>query len=233
MKTTIQRLSFDFRLNQCQTPAFRGAIIKAMGDKAHPLMHNHIEEGLRYAYPLVQYKVFNKRPCIICIGEVGKDIRQILTEEENLTLDILGMKRKCKVIEIEEREFTPRIDDQPKYYSLTSYLPLTGDNVKEYDSLMALTDKICMIEKILTGNILSFFKGIGYSAEKQIVCVVTSIDKKYDVGYKHVHFHAFDLHFVSNVQLPAYIGLGKSSSIGMGILQEHPLPEKYIIPDKA
>ncbi len=228
MTLSIHRLSFDIKLKDNLNSSFRGAVIKAMGAEAHPLMHNHIEDGLRFAYPLVQYKIIDEHPTIISIGDIGDEIRHTISQQDPFLLTIQGKKRRCNVLENDVQEYIPMIGDNPIYYSITSYIPLTGDNVCEYDSLMALTDKICMLEKILTGNILSFFKGIGYCADRQILCVITSIDKQYQVDYKKVRFRAFDMHFVSNVELPNYIGLGKSTSVGMGIIQSHPLPEPFI-----
>ena len=135
---------------------------------------------------------------------------------------------ECKLEHIQIDLYTLATSDQPIYYSINQYIPLTGDNVQEYDSLMALTDKICLLEKIMTGNILSFFKGIDYHVDEQIVCVITSIEQQHTIKYKGVHFRAFDMHFVSNVLLPDYIGLGKSTSIGMGTIKRLPLPKEFL-----
>jgi hypothetical protein len=208
-------------------PAFRGAIIRAMGDKAHPLMHNHDGEGLRFAYPLVQYKVLDGHPAIVAFGDVGEYLARHFEQHKELTLELRGRERIFKLSESSCCDYSPIYNDNPKYYSMARYLPLTETNVLEYKSLMALTDKICFLEKIITGNILSFFKGIGYTATEQIEAVITSIDKQEMIVYKGVHFMAFDLHFVSNLVLPDYIGLGKSSSVGMGVVCQEPLPEQF------
>ena len=163
----------------------------------------------------------------MAIGEVGDFLYEYF--EAHQVLDLVVQKRKvaCALTDADRSLYIPEIEDAPKYYSLTDYLPLTDKNVETYDSLMALTDKICFLEKILTGNILSFFKGIGYTSEQQIVPVVTSIERQHTIVYKKVHFRAFDLHFVSNVVLPDGIGLGKSTSIGMGSVKQEPLPEQF------
>ena len=223
----IYHFIFEGRLSEKSVPAFRGAVIKAMGEHAHPLMHNHDGEGLRFAYPLVQYKLTDGHPSIVAFGEVGRHLAYHFEQIKETDIRIQGKKRLLKLSDASCCDYEPTFDDAPKYYSLTRYLPLTDTNVEEYASLMALTDKICFLEKILTGNILSFFKGIGYAATEQIVTVVTSIESQDVIVYKGVHFKAFDLHFVSNLVLPDNIGLGKSSSVGMGIVCQKPLPEQF------
>ncbi len=225
--TKLYQFIFEAKLSENTVPAFRGAIARAMGIYAHPLMHNHDKEGLRFAYPLVQYKVLNGHPAIVALGDVGSFLAQYFESHREMTLILHGKKRVFKLSEANFCDYSPLFDNSPKYYSLTHYLPLTDSNVQEYRSLMALTDKICFLEKILTGNVLSFFKGIGYTAKEQIETVITNIDKQDVIIYKGVHFMAFDLHFVSNLELPDSIGLGKSSSVGMGIVCRETLPEQF------
>ena len=81
-----------------------------------------------------------------------------------------------------------------------------------------IAEKITLLEKILTANILSFAKGIGVHIENNIECKITSISEPYFPTYKQTKLTAFDVEFKTNVFLPNYIGLGKSSSVGFGIL---------------
>lgn len=227
MTYKIHTLSFGFSLPADHISAFRGAIIKAMGDDAHPLMHNHEENGLRFAYPLVQYKLVDGRPTILAIGDVGEYLCRHFAEVEQLTLTIRGKEYVCGCPEMACTDYEPYFEEAPKYYAITRYLPLTDENFAEYYSLMALTDKICLLEKICVGNILSFLKGLDYHADDQIAVAITQIDRQYTIFYKGVNFTAFDMHFVTNALLPDGIGLGKSSSMGMGIVAQKTLPEQF------
>ena len=228
--TPIHLLKFDTPLKSGQIPIFRGAIVKEMGDYAHPLMHNHTENGLRFSYPLVQYKVFDGNAAIVAFGEVAYHIQEYFhMKNDEITLHFGKMKRACRLIEVEIQEYEFETTESPNYYSITDYIPLTEENVTEYDNLMALTDKISFIESILTGNVISMFKGLNHYINERIVSVICSIENQHTIRYKGVNFRAFDLHFVSNAVLPDYIGLGKSTSIGMGIIQKEVLPENFAI----
>ena len=198
-----------------------------MGNNAHPLMHNHTDDGLRFGYPLVQYKVNDGKVCIVAFDEAGEHLLHYFKSHESISVIIHKKQYDCKLERARSESYNPIISELPYYYSIVNYLPLTDDNVQEYDGLMALTDMICFLENILTGNILSFLKGIGHFTEERIVTVITEMEGPSTIKYKGVHFRSFNLHFVSNVLLPSHIGLGKSTSIGMGTLQRMELPEKF------
>jgi len=229
MTCDIHQIRFEKALKKKQLQSFRGGIIKTMGEQAHTLMHNHIEDGLRFGYPLVQYKVIEGKAAIIAIGDIGRQIVQFFKDMESAAATHPSLISKYRIESYEQLEYTPEVDDEPHYYKICDYLPLTDDNVAEFDSLMALTDKICLIENIITGNILSFFKGIGFFTNQHITSVVTSLDQLSTIRYKGVGFRAFNLHYVTNAILPSWIGLGKSTSIGMGTLSMCPNPERYLL----
>lgn len=76
MKTlTIQ---FDTPMALSEVPFFRGAVLASLC-KADVLFHNHGKEGLRYSYPLVQYKSIGDRAAIFCIGDGTKVINSFFS----------------------------------------------------------------------------------------------------------------------------------------------------------
>ena len=225
--STIHRFVFGPLPAKTSVTTFRGAFVKAMGDRASLLMHNHSSEGLRYAYPLVQYKYVDGSPTIVAFDKMGDEIADFLKDGGTK----LRLARKTVGLDLrshEQTEYEPVTEDAPKYYSLTSWLPLTDKKDKRYASLMALTDRVCLLESVLVGNVLSFLKGLDYHAEEQLFCVVSDILKEYRVDYKDATFKAFDIHFVSNILLPDLIGLGKSASVGMGLLRREDLPQTFL-----
>ncbi len=84
--------------------------------------------------------------------------------------------------------------------------------------LEGVAEKIVFLEKILTANILSFAKGIDITINKNIECKIINIQEPYLITYKNTKLMAFNLEFKTNVYLPNFIGLGKSSSVGNGIV---------------
>ena len=73
-----------------------------------------------------------------------------------------------------------------------------------------------LLDRILIGNILSFYKGIGYNARKEIL--LTSELKEKQTKFKNIDMLAFEGSFVCNAILPEHIGLGKAVSRGFGTI---------------
>ena len=221
----IAILRFEENLSFVELRCFRGAIIDMVG-RDNPFFHNHETSGLRYAYPMIQYKVIEGHVCIAGIAEAAMAVIQLVNRFP-CSLSIGTKNMEFHVLDCKLVPFVPKLEITPKLYGLSNYIGLTDDNFKKYHSMLALSDKIVLLEQIITGNILSFLKGIGYFAEERIECVITKFCEPKELPYKHVKFDCFDLQFVSNIELPDFIALGKSGSVGFGTLSRLRLPDKF------
>jgi hypothetical protein len=215
LKTFYVRFESD--LGKGKVPAFRGAMIEKVG-RDNMLFHNHKSDtDLYYNYPLIQYKSVYHKPALFCIGQ-GVEAIQAFFLQKTWQLTVNGEKMDLQVAEMELKNYTPAIIEKPMQYRLQRWLALNAENVKNYQSLNTLTERSAFLERLITGNILSFAKGIGWTVEKPIVVNMTEIERAYTEKYKGVVFKAFDVAFNCNVKLPQYIGLGKSASHGYGIV---------------
>lgn len=221
----IAIVSYNGKLKYGEEQMFRGAFLKKLGDHASLLFHNHTENGLRYSYPLIQYKIVDEKPTIVGIGSGGEALLDIPREFE---LMIGKQQRKFTLNNINIEPYVPEIADEPKMYIIKRYIPLNSANMEEFDSFPALSDRICFLENIINANYLAFFKGINYHCDVEIQTVISSIERQYDLYYKGVKFYGFDMKFITNVLLPDGIGLGKSSSVGFGTLRRLPIPSRFI-----
>lgn len=214
----ISTYFFDGHLSAKLLPAFRGAVVKSLGDDADVAFHNHLQEGLAYNYPKVQYKVVDGHPVIVTI-DLNGDSMKVLLSDGFLNLSMGGKKQRFQLVDVLHQSYSPVISDDPKFYELSTYLPFNETNKEVYGSLVALTDRICKLEDIITANILSMLKGLGTQIEQQIEVAVTDMKYPFTTKYKGVEFDAFNLRFVSNILLPDHIGLGRSPSVGFGTLK--------------
>lgn len=196
--------------------AFRGAIIASL-EKDSILFHNHTEDGLRYSYPLIQYKRIGGKATIVCLGEGTESIGEFFSSA-NHEFDLNGKKGVFTIDTVRAYETTVDCTDTFFYYHLHSWLPLNQENYAIYNSLEGVVEKAQMLEKILIGNILSLLKGFDIYLDKQLIVNITHIIKEKTIRYKKVRFTGYDLEFKANIQLPNYIGIGKSASSGFGIL---------------
>ena len=164
-------------------------------------------------------------PCVVGIGQGAESLCDV---REKFELEIYNKRRVFDIDDISINTYTPSVEDSPKMYRLSRYIPLNHENLNEYECMPALTDRICFLERIIKANILSFFKGINYRCKEEIHVAISSIDSKSKLYYKGVEFKGFNLSFVSNVLLPAYIGLGKSPSVGFGTIKRIEIPKAYL-----
>lgn len=213
----IVKIEFDTPLKSSEIPAFRGAIVGLVGQD-NILYHNHLEEKkFHYAYPLIQYQSVRGRAGLVSIHFGTEEIHRLF--EKNMGMIRIGEEtRSLQVENIKINRFSIGVREEKFSYRIKSWLPLNETNYQEYQSLTALAAQLAMLEKILVGNILSFAKGIGWTIEEKVELEITDLEKVYPVFRKGKSLLAFDLRFKSNVFLPSDVGLGKSVSVGFGVV---------------
>ena len=201
-----------------ELPFFRGAIISKV-PREMVLFHNHIENGFRYRYPLIQYKRIGGNASIVCIGEGTDEIGQffagadldICIGERPVQLQVEDVRATRTLVQTWENTFT---------YSCRKWLPLNQENYDKYMQLDGLMERIIFLQKILIGNILSMCTGLGIHIENNVTCEITYLSDMSIYKYKDIKMVGFDLQFKSNISLPNYIGLGKGVSLGFGVIHQ-------------
>jgi len=215
VKISTLNLLFNTPIRPSELPLFRGAVIKALPHDSL-LFHNHLGDGLRYGYPLIQYKVIKGKAAIVCIGKGTESVWDFFAGN-NFDL-ILGTRKVVATVDSindASTEITVS-DDICCKYSIHSWLPFNQENYHQFKTTESLTKKIDMLNQILTGNILTMLKGVGIMLKERITVDIMSIsDPKY-VEYKDIRLLSLDAIFQSNVIIPEYIGLGKHTSLGFG-----------------
>jgi hypothetical protein len=71
-------------------------------------------------------------------------------------------------------------------YRINQWIPLNHNNYMKYKDIDGIVDKYAMLEGILTGNILSFAKGVGIYFDQKVVCKITDISASRLTRYKGV-----------------------------------------------
>lgn len=210
-------IQFDTQLVENEIQRFRGAIIKLLPQK-EVLFHNHINDGYRYAYPLIQYKRLNNKAALFCIGEGVENIGVFFTSN-NFNVRI-GNKRHClQIEEVNAKQVDIACDTEQIYsYQLTNWLPLNEENYSLFTQTSDTEERLKMLQRILTGNILSMLKGLGIRMEQRVEVHITHLEERPNVLFKGVKLYCANISFDSNVLLPQHVGLGKHASVGFGVL---------------
>ena len=218
-KIRILNISFENDIQPWEVEAFRGAIIATTG-REHILFHNHEKNGFRYSYPLIQYKRIGKKPHIVCIEE-GIDQMHYFFENKQEGL-ILGKRSyELKVDELRLNKFNLQVWDKSFDYLIQDWFPLNQKNHKIYSEIKSEIKQFEFLEKVLTGNILSFAKGIDWNIDKSIDLKITEILRNNPISLKGIKRESFTLKFKCNVFLPNFISLGKNASLGFGTVREY------------
>ena len=207
---------FDGEIKSWELPAFRGAVIEKAG-RENLLFHNHVGDGYRYAYPLIQYKSVRNQPSLLCLGEGVDEIHHFFARRD-WSLRISGRTLDMKIIHLNMDYVTLKAGEPLFPYRIRNWIALNQQSVADFHALKSPVEQTAFLEKKLIGNILSFAKGVGWHVEQQIHLRITQMEDIRPVRVKGVTVQGFNLRFASNVFLPRLIGLGGKVSLGYGVV---------------
>ena len=216
-KVPILNILFNTSIRHSELPLFRGAVIKSLPHDS-VLFHNHLGDGLRYSYPLIQYKLIKGKAAIVCIEKGTENVWDFFAGN-NFDLRLGSRKVVATVESINDTSTDIVIDNTVCHkYSIHSWLPFNQDNYLQFKATESLTKKVEMLNHILTGNILTMLKGIGIMLTERLTIDIMSISELKPVKYKDIRLLSLDAKFQSNVTIPEYIGLGRHASLGFGMV---------------
>ena len=218
-KIRFLRIRFDHPIFPYDIPRFRAAVIEKTEREA-PLFHNHHgDSGYMYRYPLIQYKVTYKKASIICVNEGADEIHHLL-QHRDMTLRVGDKVNNFSVEDVDLGYFQVQTWQSSFDYSLLNWLALNQVHHRRFLELEGNdTEQLQLLESILTGNILSLAKGIGWTVDEQIQVKITELRRLKMLPFKKRQVLAFTLNFQSNVSLPDFVGLGKGASVGFGVVK--------------
>lgn len=177
----------------------------------NPFLHNHSEKGFIYTYPKIQYKIIDKIPMILGIGEVSESVEEISIIEYLFLKDkqYLIVDRKL----LRENSSFGITNEKIHYKFLTPWLALDEESYKRYRKRNP-EERQKQLESILVGNIISMAKGLEYVITDTITAVVDV--KEVQTSLKGTPMLGFLGTFSVNFEIPDYWGIGKSVSRGFG-----------------
>lgn len=178
--------------------------------------HNHINNGLNYKYPSIQYKIINREFHILAINESIPMLYSILPQikEFKINNEVLPVKE----ISMKNYEENIGVDNDFFVYKFISpYFVFNQENYRKFKELESQREKNDLINKILTGNILSYLKSMNIWVEEKIY-VDFYMENNKVIKCKDTKVIGLEGEFATNVRLPDYIGLGKGVAKGNGII---------------
>ena len=203
---------FDFDSEENITPAkFRGFMAHLFSNIAE--FHHHADNN--YHYPLIQYKRIQSKIAIVGIGKYADIVAFNMSDIDHITTET--QKIPIKNIQIKNSVYS--IVEKLSTYNFSSpWIALNETNYVKYKQANK-SDKKKLLEKILVGNILSMFKGLGIVVPQKIEVNILKYYSKSVIAHNN-KFVGFRLEFACNIVLPEFIGLGKSVSKGFGVIKK-------------
>jgi hypothetical protein len=186
------------------------------------LWHNHRADGKPiYRYPLIQYKVIGRQPMLTGLGEGAQLLTQHFLDVKELHIDGLHIPLHSK--QIKSRQAPIGVNGSLHRYRFANpWFALNQENFRRYKALPE-PERKGMLQRLLTGHILSFFKGVGHWEEEQVMVELLEL-QPVQAKFKNQPMRMFKGQFVTNARLPEYIGLGKSVARGFGTVCQPDLP---------
>lgn len=215
-KLQLAMIVFDETISREELRLFRGVMIGLSGD--NHLFHNHVGEGYRYAYPKIQYKLIDGHPAILGINEGVTALKEIIDDRMTIHCRLGRRLTKLTVDSVDEWEEETGVSGINYNYRIEDWLPLNERNFIEFRQAEGLIERLTILQNILTGNILSFAKGMEIYFDSKVNCRLESVVCNGTPSFKGVGLMSFSVAFSANVSLPQFIGLGKSASMNHGII---------------
>lgn len=191
-----------------------------------PLLHNHLESDeqqadtsvrYRYAYPLVQYKVLDRVPTLVGLGEGATLLTQLFLRMRELDID--GQIYPVLSKHIRHEPVTLGMaDDLVEYRFATLWMALNQANYRDYRRYSEV-ERSAQLKRVLTTQVLATFREFGLWLEPHERVMVRPVVDERTTQFKNQTMVAFSGGFVANVILPDGMGLGKAVSRGFGSVQ--------------
>lgn len=220
---TITRLryllvAFNLPLQPWEIPSFRGAMIDKMG-RENDLFHNHLEgDKFAYRYATIQYKSIDGHAAIVGLN-AGADALQTYFAMPNRSITMAGNTHEMVIDDLRMNQVVMRTWNQQFHYRIQNWIALQDEAYPEYNATVGLVKKAALLERRLTNAMVTMAKGMDWWVDEPIQISVTQFWEPHLVRLKGVRFSAFNVEFTSNVFLPDYIGLGKATALGFGVVK--------------
>ena len=219
MKKAILKLS-NIPLKPHQIHKLRGFVGNLF--KEHDLIHNHdLESGkVIYRYPLIQFKLIDRTPSILCITEKAVAVfHDLFMKLDAVSIDGIDIPVFEKDLKVEEVEFG--YSDETFVYEFQSpWIGLNQKNYAKYENTPDKAGRKDLLKRILTGNILSMSKFLDYRLTPDQTIRTDLKVKPGPVKLKGKSLLGFRGVIKTNFMIPDHLGLGKSVSRGFGVVKK-------------
>ncbi|MFK7934865.1 MAG: CRISPR-associated endonuclease Cas6 [Saprospiraceae bacterium] len=207
----------QINLQTRQAHKLRGYFADQFGQESD-LFHNHDAATGKsiYRYPRIQYKIVRRHPMVVGIGEGAQLLVERFMRIRELEIEGRRYPTEQKNLKSQEVEIGAT-EALVEYRFVTPWLALNQENYQRFVHLSP-TERQNKLQSILRNNIFSFLKSIPYFEQERVMVHFRQTTEQ-QTFFKNKAMQTFSGSFVTNMQLPDYIGLGKSTARGFGTIE--------------
>lgn len=210
---------FDLPLTYAQIPQWRGACAEWAGLQ-EDIFHNHLPDGkVQHRYPLVQYRCVRGKAAMFAVNEGIEAVAGLLQKGE---WEIRWQGQTLRLRMEQMHMDTVRFDITPERhrYRLRRWLALNDDNYETYRSLPTFRERLALLDKTLAANLLALCGGLGWRIPRKFEVDIMEVQHIRLAEVHGIGMMMFDLDFSTDLVLPGSLGMGKSASLGYGVLHK-------------
>jgi hypothetical protein len=215
-KLTVKVLRADFQ-GVYPVRAFRSALAKRFEDS---LFDNHLEQGgLSYRYPRVQYKRLGQKMSVLCLQEAVERVGKFFGGELEVVLD--GEPHKLHLSDLKLHQHRIVVWQQTELeYTLDNWSPFSQQSHQQYERLDGVVERMAFLQERLLKHIMAFLRSVEAVPSRRVEVRLLDLSRPDTRTLHHYSGVVFPrVRFATNVMLPQFIGLGRHSAIGFGILK--------------
>lgn len=207
----------DVYLTKYDLPKLRGYFSHKFPEYSE--LHNHLPDGkFSYKFPQVQYRIINKHPALIGFSKGIEILKKIFFELDEMIIDKHRYTLNEKEICLKEYDFGVA-DDFINYKFISPWMALKEENYEKYKDLDKIEQQR-FLKHILRENLKTLSKGFKHWIDDIEKVKVEGYFKPKQVNFKNQKMLCFTGDFMTNFHIPEYMGLGKQSARGFGVVAQ-------------
>ncbi len=213
---------FDLPLRHEQVPQWRGAFAEWVSDQeGNDLFHNHANgaaDEYHRRYPLVQYRSVKGKATILALNEGVEAVSDLLQRSPEWQIRWQGAPTPLRMEHLHMDSASLGLSSELREYRLLRWLALNEENYQTWRQLGSFRERVDLLDRTLAANLLSLCSGLHWKIPRRFEARLTLVDHIGSTQAHGVEVMTFDCRFVTDLVLPTGLGLGKSSSLGFGVL---------------
>ena len=207
----------DVNLEPRDIPKLRGFFVNQFPDDH--IFHNHLpNSGYNYNAPQIQYRIIDKHPALLAINEGINIIKKVFLEVDKLDINGKTLVSNEREIALKEDDFG-LTEDYFTYFFSSPWMALNQENYKDYNKMNTF-QRNQKLKTILKNNLKTLSKAFNYWIPEVEKLNVDGWFKPLEVNFHNQPMQCFTGDFTTNFLIPDFLGLGKQSARGFGVVRK-------------